>query len=259
MEGVNPSPVLSPVIPSQPRRVEDEVSLGEEDPEEETMGPQIPAELPMEDVVMGESVGVAEDLLEFATSCLMIYRIPLTVDFRTVQTIVSNLATQLHLSVHHIFRTSVGRNQSFWLEMESVSQVHQLRNFMHHRHENGIELLVSYANHEDYVGALEHATHSWPIPLEPIPKPSPSLTVHQTPAAGSSTVDSRARRRSRERRASCSPDPNRRERRSPSWTRYHSSARSVNPRHRYRRLPSHPLTTGNDHLAHIPQSIRILH
>ena len=196
MEDMNPSPVLSPAIPSQPRRAEDEVSLGDEDPEEETMGPQIPAELPVEDVVMGESVAVAEDPLEFATSCLMIYGIPLTVDFGTVQTIVSDLAMQLHLSVHHIFRTSIGRNQSFWLEMESVSQARQLRNFMHHRSENRIELLVFYANHEDYVGALECTTHSWPIPLKPIPKPSLSLTVHQTPAAGSSTVDSQARRRS---------------------------------------------------------------
>ena len=145
---------------------------------------------------MGESMAVAEDLLKFATSCLMIYGILLLVDFRTVQTIVSDLATQLHLSVHCIFRTSVSRNQSFWLEMESVSQAHQLHNFRHHRRENGIELLASYANHEDYVGALECTTHSWPIPLEPIPKPSLSLTVHQTPAAGSSTIDSQAHRRS---------------------------------------------------------------
>ena len=69
MEDVNPSPALPPVIPSQPRQVEDEVSLGDKDPEEETMGPQIPVELPMEDVVMEESVAVAEDPLEFATSC----------------------------------------------------------------------------------------------------------------------------------------------------------------------------------------------
>ena len=124
----------------------------------------------------------------------MIYGIPLSVDFGTVQTIVSDLAMQLHLSVHRIFRTSVGRNQSFWLEMESVSQARQLRNFMHHRRKNKIELLVSYANHKDYVGALERTTHSWPIPLEPIPKPSLSPTVHQTPAAGSSTIDSRVHR-----------------------------------------------------------------
>ena len=41
----------------------------------------------VEDVVMGESMAVAEDLLKFATSCLMIYGILLLVDFRTVQTI----------------------------------------------------------------------------------------------------------------------------------------------------------------------------
>ena len=72
------------------------------------MGPQIPAQLPVEDVVMGESMAVAEDPSEFTTLCLMIYGIPLLVDFGTVQTIVSNLAMQLHLSVHRIFRTSIG-------------------------------------------------------------------------------------------------------------------------------------------------------
>ena len=107
MEDINPSPVLPPIIPSQPRRSEDKVSLGDEDPVEETMGPQIPAELLVEDVIMREGMAVAEDSLEFTTSCLMIYGIPLLVDFRTVQTIVSSLATQLHLSVHHIFRTSI--------------------------------------------------------------------------------------------------------------------------------------------------------
>ena len=96
------------IIPSEPKRSEDEVSLGDEDPVEEAMGPQIPAELPVEDVVMRESVAVVEDPLEFATSCLMIYGILLSVDFETMQTIVTNLAAQLHLSVHRIFRTSVG-------------------------------------------------------------------------------------------------------------------------------------------------------
>ena len=122
MGNTSSPPVMPLIIPSEPKRSEDEVSLGDEDPVEEAMGPQIPAELPVEDVVMRESVAVVEDPLEFATSCLMIYGIPLTVDFETMQTIVANLAAQLHLSVHRIFRTSIGRNQSFWLETESVNQ-----------------------------------------------------------------------------------------------------------------------------------------
>ena len=156
------------------------------------MGPQIPAELPVEDVVMRECVAVVEDLLEFATSCLMIYGIPLSVDFETVQTIVTNLAAQLHPSVHHIFRTSVGRNQSFWLETESVNQARQLCNFMHHHRENEIELLVSYAHHEDYVGALEHTTNSWPTPIDPILRPSLGPTMNQPLAAGSSSTSNQA-------------------------------------------------------------------
>ena len=107
MGNTNFPPVMPLIIPSEPKQLEDEVSLGDKDPVKEAMGPQIPAELPVEDVVMRESVAVVEDPLEFATSCPMIYGIPLSVDFKTVQTIVTNLAAQLHLSVCHIFRISV--------------------------------------------------------------------------------------------------------------------------------------------------------
>ena len=183
MEDVSPLPVLPPIVPSQSRRSEDEVSLGDEDPVDEAMGPQISIELPMEDVVMRESVAVTEDPLEFATSCLMLYGIPLSESFESVQNIVSDLATRLQLSVHRIFRTLVGRNQSFWLETESVSQARQLRNFMHHRRENGIELLVSFADHEDYVGASEHATHTWPTPIDPASRLHLGPAVNQLPIA----------------------------------------------------------------------------
>ena len=93
MEDVSPLPVLPPIVPSQSRRSEDEVSLGDKDPVDEAMGPQISVELPMEDVVMRESVAVTEDPLEFATSCLMLYGIPLSESFESVQNIVSDLAT----------------------------------------------------------------------------------------------------------------------------------------------------------------------
>ena len=86
------------------------------------MGPQILAMVPMEDIIIRENMAVSEDPLEFTTSCLMIYGIPLSMDFKAMRTIVSNLTMQVHLSVHHIFRTSIRRNQSFWLETESVSQ-----------------------------------------------------------------------------------------------------------------------------------------
>ena len=132
MEDISPLPVLPPIVPSQSKRLEDGVSLGYKDPVDEAMGPQISVELPMEDVVMRESVAVTEDPLEFTTSCLMLYGISLSESFESIQNIVSNLAMRLQLSVHHIFRTLVRWNQSFWLETESVSQAQQLRNFMHH-------------------------------------------------------------------------------------------------------------------------------
>ena len=122
MEDVSPLPVLPPIVPSQSKRSEDKVSLGDEDPVDQAMRPHISVELPMEDVVMKESVAVTEDPLEFATSCLMLYGIPLLESFKSIQNIVSDLATRLQQSVHCIFRTLVGRNQSFWLETESVSQ-----------------------------------------------------------------------------------------------------------------------------------------
>ena len=176
--------------------MEDEVSLGDEDPVNKAMGPQISVELPVEDVIMRISVAVTEDPLEFATLCLMIYGIPLLESLESIQNIVSDLAMRLQLSVHHIFRTIVRRNQSFWLETESVSQVHQLRNFMHHRRENGIELLVSFADHEDYVGASEHATHTWPTPIDPTSRLGLGPAVNQLPTAGPSSTRSQMRHRS---------------------------------------------------------------
>ena len=49
------------------------------------MGPQIPAMVPMEDIVMRENMAVAEDPLEFATLCLMIYGILLSVEFEAMR------------------------------------------------------------------------------------------------------------------------------------------------------------------------------
>ena len=119
--------------------------------------------------------------------------------------------------------------------MESVSQARQLRNFMHHRRENGIELLVSFADHEDYVGVSEHATHTWPTPIDPASRLGLGPAVNQLPIAGSSSTRSQMRRGSRDRRTSHSSERNRRERHSPSWTRYQSSTRPAIPCHRYRR------------------------
>ena len=93
MEDISPLPVLPPIVPSQSKRSEDEVSLGDEDPVDEAMDPQISVELPVEDVVMRESIAVTEDPLEFMISCLMIYGIPLSESFESIQNIVSDLAT----------------------------------------------------------------------------------------------------------------------------------------------------------------------
>jgi len=56
---------------------EDEVLLGEEDPADEAMGPQILIEFHHEDLGPKESEVTAVDLLEFTSPYLTIYGIPL--------------------------------------------------------------------------------------------------------------------------------------------------------------------------------------
>ncbi|EDR09348.1 uncharacterized protein LACBIDRAFT_326071 [Laccaria bicolor S238N-H82] len=93
----SPHTVQPPVEPLKPRRSDDEVSLGAEDSTAEAMGPQIAVDTPVMDAVMDEREAVIEDPLEFATSCLMIYGVPLAEGFESMQTRVSSIATQLHL------------------------------------------------------------------------------------------------------------------------------------------------------------------
>ena len=79
----------------------------------------------------------------------------------------------------------------------------------------------------------ERASNTWPTPIYPIPQPSLGPTMNQPLAASSSLMGSQAHCHSQDRGAFCSPDRNRRERQSPSWTRYHSSTQTANPHHRY--------------------------
>ena len=58
---------------------------------------------------------------------------------------------------------------------------------MHHRLENDMELLVSYADYEDYIRALARSTHQSPNMIEvdrsqvtPAPKPVPPTTGMST-------------------------------------------------------------------------------
>ena len=81
MEAVN-SLFVPPLPMTNLTRSEDEVSLGE-DPE--PMGPQIAA--PAMDLDVRMSNEIVEDPLEFASSHLMLYGIPTSEDFSTVQTL----------------------------------------------------------------------------------------------------------------------------------------------------------------------------
>ena len=118
----------------------------------EAMGPQI--SLPTEDIDMGTNLANKDDPLEFASSHLMLYGVPNSEEFATIQNLTSTIATQLDLTIRRIFRVSDSPNQSFWFEMGSIDHARRMRTYMHHQQENGLELLVSYANYDDYVKAL---------------------------------------------------------------------------------------------------------
>ena len=251
---------LTPSIPATNRiRSEDEVSLGDEESIPETMGPQIvnPAmntdedtipeamgpqiPLPTEDTDMGTNLTNEDDPLEFASSHLMLYGVPNSEEFATIQNLTSTIAARLDLTIRRIFRVSDSRNQSFWFEMESIDHARRMRTYMHHRQENGLEPLVSYANYDDYVKALTRSTHQWPDSATTNVDqslPTPSL---RPPAAGTSARRqvSRDRHQLREtRRRSPSSERYRASRRSPPPFRRHSPTRSTYSRRRYQRSRS---------------------
>ena len=64
--------------------------LGEEDSAGEAMGPQILINLPGDN-----SMDVRTDTLEFTSSYLILYGLPLTQDFAAVQALVVDIATRL--------------------------------------------------------------------------------------------------------------------------------------------------------------------
>ena len=140
----------TPLIPrSNQVQSEDEVSLGD-DPE--PMGPQIPIPTTDTDFRMGDTT--IKDPLEFASSYLMLYGIPTSEDFTAVQNLVTTIVSRLDLTVRRLFRVNAEQSHSFWFEMASLEQAQLMRTYMHHRRENDLELLVSYANYDDYIKAL---------------------------------------------------------------------------------------------------------
>jgi hypothetical protein len=170
---VSRTSTFTPTISTTSRKQsEDEVSLGDEESAPETKDPQIPTptmiidinvtpeamgpQIPIviEDTDMRTEVADENDPLEFASSYLMLYGVPTSEEFPTVQGLTSTIATRLGLTIRCICRVSDARSQSFWLELESVDDARRMRNYMHHRRENGLELLVSYADYDDYTKAL---------------------------------------------------------------------------------------------------------
>ncbi|EDR06693.1 uncharacterized protein LACBIDRAFT_328613 [Laccaria bicolor S238N-H82] len=137
---------------------EDEISLGDEDSIHEAMGPQIPPLTFTVDSEIRMEEAPVTDPLEFASAFLMLYGLPSSEGFSTTQSLITSIAARLHLTVRQIFRANSGHNQSFWFEMELVDQARQMRTYMHHRRENDRELLVTYADYEDYVGALARSS-----------------------------------------------------------------------------------------------------
>ena len=182
-------PSIAPIVASSARKkAEDEVSLGDEDSAGEAMGPQIPINFPGDDSMDMRTGAAPEDPLEFASSYLSLYGLPLAQDFATVQALVVDIAARLQVSIRRIFRTTVGQNQSFWFETGSIDQARQLRNYMHHRQENGVELLVTFANYESYLRALRQSTHTWPNSSTSVPSQNISPLPMQPPLTSSSSV-----------------------------------------------------------------------
>ena len=97
---------------------EDEVSLGDVP---EPMGPQISVPATDQDIRMSDTI--AENPLEFAMSYLMLYGIPTSEDFTTVQSLVTTIVSRLNVTVRHLVRVTADRSHNFWFEMTSVEQV----------------------------------------------------------------------------------------------------------------------------------------
>ena len=113
--------ISSPFTPLSPTTnqacSEDEVSLGDVP---EPMGSQISVPETDQDIRMSDTI--AEDPLEFATSYLMLYSIPATEDFTTVQSLVTTIASRLNVTVRHLVRVTADWSHNFWFEMMSVEQ-----------------------------------------------------------------------------------------------------------------------------------------
>ena len=176
------APLILPPPTTNQTCSEDEVSLGE-DPE--PMGPQI--SVPATDLDIRMSDTAVEDPLEFTSSHLMLYGIPVSEDFAAVRTLVTTIASRLNLTVIRLFRVNMDQSHTFWFEMASVEQARQMRAYMHHQLENDMELLVSYADYKDYVRALTRSTLQWLNTIEvdrsqvtPTPKPVPPTTGTST-------------------------------------------------------------------------------
>lgn len=85
----------TPLVPrSNQGQSKDKVSLGDNP---EPMGPQIPIPMTDTDFRMGDKT--IKDSLEFASSYLMLYGIPTSEDFTTVQNLVTTIASRLDLTV----------------------------------------------------------------------------------------------------------------------------------------------------------------
>ncbi|EDQ99451.1 uncharacterized protein LACBIDRAFT_316546 [Laccaria bicolor S238N-H82] len=232
-----PPPLPAPVL-NHPRN-EDEVSIGDEDSIHEAMGPQIPPLTFTVDSEIEVEEAPPTDPLEFASSFLMLYGLPASEEFSTIQNLIASIAAHLQLTVRQIFRVCSDRSQNFWFEMESVDQARQMRTYMHHRRENSRELLVAYADYGDYVRALARSSHRWPDSTTIVEDQRPFPTPGPTASSSSRGRDVRERHKSRDVRQ-----------RSPSADRYHTGRRpsplpqrrspvhSDYLRRRYQRSPS---------------------
>jgi len=124
--------VVPSSITQRREKSENEVLLADEDSAEEAMGPQIPTMSLVEDPEIGRTETAMIDPLEFALSYLILYRVLLSEEFVSVQTLVTGIATRLQLSIRQIFRTNVSQGQSLWLKTGSTDQARKLGNYTHH-------------------------------------------------------------------------------------------------------------------------------
>ncbi|EDR14504.1 uncharacterized protein LACBIDRAFT_305160 [Laccaria bicolor S238N-H82] len=242
--GVNPieSHQIPPPLPVQAvnhARNEDEVSIGDEDLIHEAMGPQIPPLTFTVDSEIRTEEAPAADPFKFASSFLMLYGISTLEGFSTIQNLITSIAARLRLTVRQIFRLSTDRNQNFWFEMDSVDQARQMRTYMHHRREGDRELLVAYADYEDYIGALTRSSRRWPDSTTATEEQMPFSTPEPTASSSSRGRGIRERCRSRDiRLRSPSTDCYRVSRRSSPLPRRRSPVHPDYYRRRYLRSPS---------------------